>query len=225
MTLTIETIVEKYCSIGNDEILARYLQKQGFTGTDAELKEAVEEHRELHTEKFRQRLQAKGRIDQIYSYLMLFSSFERVQALLEATYSEPADVFWPVFINSWQVCDGTRAWRKVLIDVLVHRRSQQPAWQFLPDGDRAFLDTLSWPLTVYRGCGRRHIRGISWTTDRIKAEYFARGGRLGRQHDPVIATAQVKKAGVFFVLQGRRESEIVLDPYAVRLHKPEAVTT
>jgi hypothetical protein len=65
---------------------------------------------------------------------------------------------------------------------------------------------------VHRGCSRRHIRGLGWTTDEHVADGFACGHRGIPVHDPGIASGLVSKRDIFFVAVERNESEVVLDP-------------
>ena len=83
-------------------------------------------------------------------------------------------------------------------------------------------DRLLERVPVFRDRTRRRARGLSWTTDRERAEFFARGGRFGTQADPVIASAEVAKVDLFFVSTARKEDEVVLDPYAIRRLRPES---
>ena len=71
-------------------------------------------------------------------------------------------------------------------------------------------------LRIYRGCGRRRVRSLPWTTDRAVADKFARGGRFPQPPDPVIACAEIAKANLFFVSADRQENEVVLDPYSIK---------
>ena len=68
-------------------------------------------------------------------------------------------------------------------------------------------DRLLERVPVFRDRTRRRARGLSWTTDRERAEFFARGGRFGTQADPVIASAEVAKVDLFFVSTARKEDE------------------
>jgi hypothetical protein len=64
-----------------------------------------------------------------------------------------------------------------------------------------------WIIQVWRGTAyERSIRGISWTTDRGRAEWFAR--RLGRRI-PLVAVGTVARKDVMAVFLGREESEII----------------
>ena len=97
---------------------------------------------------------------------------------------------------------GTRFW------VHLFRRAAYPA----PSG----------PLTLYRGAPPRYARGMSWTTRRSKAAWFA--GRWGM--NPGKASAHVYEATALpeacladvdaLVPGGRSEGEIVVDPSLLR---------
>ena len=66
------------------------------------------------------------------------------------------------------------------------------------------LNSLSDPVTIYRGqiAGRR--AGISWTTDRERAEWFAK--RLLYGGEPAVITGRVKRADIIAVFEERNES-------------------
>jgi hypothetical protein len=72
------------------------------------------------------------------------------------------------------------------------------------------------PLTIYRGCGRRRIRSVSWTTERKIAEQFAASYDGFKVPDPVVATAQVDRENVFAYDHGQDEYEVIVDPKALR---------
>src|SRR5262249_196356 len=103
------------------------------------------------------------------------------------------------------------------------RVAQLSPIEFMPADDRRFYDRLPDCVTVYRGCGRRRVRGLPWTTDSAVAAKFARGGGFFQPPDPVIASAEIAKTALFFVCTDRRESEIVLDPYKITRLRLEQV--
>ncbi len=98
------------------------------------------------------------------------------------------------------------------------RQAEWPGEQlkFLEPDARGFFDSLPDLVTIYRGCNRSRVRGISWTTDRAVAEAFWRGHRNIRWPDPVLAEAFVPKEAVFAPFVGRQESELVIDPRRLR---------
>jgi len=223
LPLTIDRIVEKYRTMGSEATLATNLRRQGLSATT--IKKTIEDRRALvgtaneqqeKVNRFRADLMLKSRAEQIKSYLWLFSSFDRSIALWEATVDESADIFWPVFLENWCICDGLWPMRQIMRSTLRCRVAELSPIGFLSPADRDFYDALPDRMTVLRGCSRRRVRGLPWTTDRERAEFFARGGRLGRQPDPVIACAEIAKADIFFVSTGRDESEVVLDPYSIK---------
>jgi hypothetical protein len=158
---------------------------------------------------------ALRRAEQISCDLALFGSHARSLALLNATYAEPADVFWRVFLENWNICDGLWSFRQKLLSTLRQRKAELSPIAFLRPPDRAFYDALPDRVPVFRGCGRRRVRGLPWTGNRKIAEFFARGGRFPQPPDPVIACAEIAKSDLFFVSADRKESEVVLDPYSI----------
>src|SRR6185437_15103376 len=53
------------------------------------------------------------------------------------------------------------------------------------------------PITIYRGCSSRRVRGVSWTTESEIAEGFAAGYHGFQVPNPVIATAIIDRVNVF----------------------------
>jgi hypothetical protein len=69
-------------------------------------------------------------------------------------------------------------------------------------------------LTLYRGAVPRHARGMSWTTDLVRAQWFAERPTHARGH---VYRATVEPAGILAsvdLLQpgGREEGEVIVDP-------------
>ena len=80
---------------------------------------------------------------------------------------------------------------------------------------RAAYPPPSAPLVVYRGAPPRYARGMSWTTDRDRAAWFA---QRWTRHLAHVYTVTVDPAAVLADVDalegdgGRREAEIVVDP-------------
>jgi len=67
------------------------------------------------------------------------------------------------------------------------------------------------PVTIYRGVRSdkdKHIKNLSWTLDREKAEWFAH--RFDR--DGTVYEAQIEKKHILALFNGRNEAEVVVDP-------------
>ena len=207
---SLEATREIFVMITIDDILDKY---RGFTGATPEQVEGV--HKDLSKQP---------RAEQIGYYLGLFGSYERSIPLYEATIDESPEVFWSVVLENWCDCDGLWPLRRILLDTLRRRRAQRSPIEFQNTSDRRFYDELPDVVTVYRGCGRRRIRGLPWTTNRAVANYFAGGGRFTAPPDPVIASAVIAKADIFFVSAERAESEVILDPYSIKRLRLESAS-
>lgn len=139
-------------------------------------------------------------------------SGDRLPVLLRLVESAPTHLFWRAFLGLWPVCDNTWAHTPRLLAALrFHTRNGSPR-RYLDDKGLTFLDGLPTVVTVYRGCSRVRIQGISWTTDETVARGFARGHRGLRVPVPVVVTAAIAKQHIFAVFADRKESEILLDP-------------
>jgi hypothetical protein len=68
------------------------------------------------------------------------------------------------------------------------------------------------PVTLYRGAPSRHARGMSWTEDPDRAEWFAR--RWGSLRDVVapVWMASVDPGALLGRIDDRNEAEYVVDP-------------
>lgn len=67
-------------------------------------------------------------------------------------------------------------------------------------------------------------KGLSWTIDQSKAEWFARRfAMLTHLGQPRLMEGIVKKKDVLAYFNGRKEKEIVVDPANVRSMKATAV--
>jgi hypothetical protein len=203
--ITVDHIVAKYRSLSSEAHFIRDLKKSGLS--DKVIRASLACRRKLrghdpkkHEEqvrRYREHLLTQSRIEQLGSYLFLFSSEERIGALYFATAGEPLEIFWPVFLRWWKACDDTWSWRSVILDTLKQRTTQAPASKYYGDEDHALNGQLPDMVRVYRGCSRPRVRGLSWTLDRKIAEGFAYGHRCMPTALPVIAEAIVPQAAIF----------------------------
>jgi hypothetical protein len=128
--------------------------------------------------------------------------------------AEP-EYFWPIFLHWWPDIEFPHRWEN-LADRLrdVHRAI--PAYEFMSGSNRAFFDNLPNNIPIYRGASRKFALGISWTTDRSTAQWFA---RRYEKNNSTVFSGTVFKGHVWTVFTDRGESEILCDPVAVRLRK------
>jgi hypothetical protein len=76
--------------------------------------------------------------------------------------------------------------------------------------ERAYLDSLGDEFTVYRGCHKDSIEGLSWSIKRSAAEYFA--DRIRAYSLRRIVERRVKRSDVIAFVGKREEAEVVVFP-------------
>jgi hypothetical protein len=123
------------------------------------------------------------------------------QHLTDAQYWKLLREFW---LESENIHESLDAWRALLNSPRRGRASG-----LMTRRERAALRELPDVITVYRGVRRLPDRGLSWTTDRDKAEWFA--GRPFTPGYPAVLVGTVAKVDVFAYLLDRNESEILSD--------------
>jgi hypothetical protein len=112
----------------------------------------------------------------------------------------------------WSICDCTWKVRELLLHQLKSASAEICATAYFSDASRIFFESLPTDITVFRGCSRERINGLSWTTEAVVARNFAHGHRGIRASEPVLVTATVKKKNIFAVITDRTENEVVCDP-------------
>jgi hypothetical protein len=140
------------------------------------------------------------------------NSEDRAYEMLRLTQIVDSEVFWKVFHHCWSSCDDTWALNRALIQCLSFHNAEDPARSYMDREQAKFYTALPDVITVFRGCSKERIRGVSWTTDVAVAEGFARGHRGITPPNPIVARARIPSSEIFTVLLDREESEIVLNP-------------
>jgi hypothetical protein len=130
------------------------------------------------------------------------NSEERLPLLLDF-FSDgyPAAVFWRVLKDVWPSCDKTWVHRDDLL-ALLREHSPSP---LVPDAVEPVL-------TIWRGCSRERMRGLSWTMSDRVAQQFARGHRNIPVPNPIVVRAEIAREHIFGFFDDREENEVLLDP-------------
>jgi hypothetical protein len=121
--------------------------------------------------------------------------------------------FWRVFHRIYPDCDDT--WRS-RTEVLALCRSHGIGTAYLEGECKEFFDALPESFTVYRGTQLGRVRGLSWTTDRLVAEGYAKGHRQIAVPNSAVYMAIAMKAHIFIVSTSRGESEVIVNPPRLR---------
>lgn len=135
----------------------------------------------------------------------------RLNALLEHVPSDiPPSEYWPIVSSVWT--DSENIWQNVDVWMDLWAAPYHSPELIMDEDEMAAFNALPELITVYRGTQKGLPLGLSWTTDRERAEWFA--NRFGRD-DPVVTEGTVNKGDVLAYFLGRGESEIVVLPYDV----------
>ena len=141
------------------------------------------------------------------------NSTNRLAALLDLTAFEEPKVFWQVFHENWSDCDNTWGLQDDILGQLEWFGQDD---DHMTDEQQAYLSGLAADrysrITVYRGCSRARIHGLSWTTNPQIAQEFARGHRGITVPDPVVGKAKVRRSFIITAIRDREEDEIILNP-------------
>ena len=103
-----------------------------------------------------------------------------LKALLE-TYAETPSIFWPLFITWWPDNESRSGWSATVARALSFGSAQK----YMRPEDRECFTALPDPVSIYRGQLAGRHAGIAWTTDRERAEWFARRSALFKKISPV----------------------------------------
>lgn len=152
---------------------------------------------------------------EIESCCVKVGSGKRLVILLDLLKLAPSDLFWHALLTAWSGIDDTWSQRVRLLGAMrKHARRLNPH-TFMSQEERREFDALPVSITVFRGCSRRRSNSVSWTLRKDVAEGFARGHRGIPVPDPVMASGQITKDGVFAFLLNREEAELLIDPRRV----------
>jgi hypothetical protein len=140
-----------------------------------------------------------------------FEAFQQVELLIEddCRWWALLGTVWVDSENIWQHRDD---WQEYLSQPRPHRHC------FMDEEDREEHEKLPDSIRVYRGSTPGvNDDGLSWTTDREKAEWFAKRLRRKGEERAVLA-GWVEKVDVVAFVAGRGEAEIVVtDPEHVQV--------
>jgi hypothetical protein len=147
-------------------------------------------------------------------------AFQRIADCLLAP-----ELYWDVVASIWtdsenifeHYNDWRRIWSPDSVALVSHRR------RVMDEEELAALEALPAIIPVYRGVrSTKYKKGMSWTTDLEKAEWFAkRFPQKGRR--PVVVEGWIHRSEVLAHFLGRGENEIVAFPWLVRDQKVKPI--
>lgn len=141
--------------------------------------------------------------------LKFCNSYTRLEAVVSLFGTMPTSQWWMVFGEEWSCCDNIRSWVYWLNSKF--RQHSRLRLNMMDTKNRAAYDALPDVLTVYRGCYKHNMAGMSWTLDRNMAVNFPSLLRY-RSYDgeqPLLLTMTILRNEVVY-LNDREEQEIVM---------------
>lgn len=149
-----------------------------------------------------------------HKFVFLHERPYRAQALTVVRVMDRSVGHHELIASVWT--DSENIWQSQKDWVALLRKLPEPL-RMMDDGERAAFDELPVKINVYRGLRnpRWNKLGISWTTDRAKAEWFAMRSRMSDTNACVLV-GYVRKQDVLSYFTGRSENEIVVLPAKVR---------
>ena len=146
-------------------------------------------------------------------FVMLHERPYRISALLGAArhgLMEAPEEYWPLV--GWVWTDSENIWENIDLWKTVWTDAAAPADRHLvmSDHEREEFSLLPRRIRIYRGHNYgKAQRGMSWTTDHRKAEWFAHRFQDQRAH---VSTAYIDKEKVLAYFLNRGEKDIVVNP-------------
>lgn len=126
---------------------------------------------------------------------MLMDIFFRKCHLL----SDP--VYWEVLRSVWVTCGTTENAHQFKPLFLSNRRAK--SWFMTPE-DSDYLDSLSFPVTLWRAYEHEEDKGISWTNDYEWCKGYA------ELREREIKEAQFKREDIYAYISRRGENEFII---------------
>lgn len=149
------------------------------------------------------------------SYIFLHERPYRLGAFIDIEPNLSDEDYWSMLSGLWIDSENISQdqdtwWALLTAQNLPERRSVDGRKKFfMDDADRLAYENLPMSFDIYRGVDRGgNERGLSWTLDKERAEWFAR-----RFHGHgTLLTTRIVKGQALALLTGRNESEIICKP-------------
>lgn len=145
------------------------------------------------------------------SYIFTYERPYRLEAM-RMVLDEMSDFeYWNQVSRVWTDSENIYQNFEEWVEIWSNDRPEREAT--MDEDELAVLNSLPDSLTVYRGVGHEDaIGGLSWTTDKDRAVWFAK--RFSYQEDsmPILATMEIDKSEILAYFGGRNESEVVIIP-------------
>ena len=164
-------------------------------------------YREEELERLRRKGDWMGAISLYHVSSLLYGFIKDIEHYDDATY-------WNLLAHVWTGIESPWRERRLLLDMFQSPRPQRD--KLMEESEHQALARLTESFPVYRGYLGRRANGLSWTTDRKKAIWFARRFAKIGIGDPRLLSGIATKKDMLAYFTRREESEVVIDPKKVK---------
>lgn len=165
---------------------------------------------------------AKFRAEKNYAGAVLtYTQPYRLHGFMDEIKGADDKTYWEVLSLVWNTGEGAGTSHDLVLALFNAQRRHRE--NLMDEGERKALKQLPNELTVYRGFFGRRAKSLSWTLDRKTALWFA--NRFGKAFDEprYVIEGTAHKMDIIAHFTGRGESEIVIDPAKVNVHRKERI--
>jgi hypothetical protein len=166
--------------------------------------------REKELERLRRKGDWMGAISLYHVSFLLHGFIKDVEHFDDASY-------WNLLAHVWTSIESPWRDRRLLLAMFQSPRPERN--KLMNKSEHQALARLPESFPVYRGFLGRRAKGLSWTTDRKRAIWFARRFAKIGIGDPRPLSGIAAKKDVLAYFARRKESEVVIDPEKVKERK------
>jgi hypothetical protein len=163
--------------------------------------------REKELERLRKKADWMGAISMYTKQFLLQGFCNDMEHFDNATY-------WSLLAHVWMNTEFPWRDRRLLLDMFLSPRPERD--KLIEESEHQALARLTESFPVYRGFLGRRAKGLSWTTERKRAIWFARRFAKIGIGDPRLLSGIATKKDVLAYFTRREESEVVIDPEKVK---------
>ncbi|MGA1809476.1 hypothetical protein VHN57_20380 [Sphingobium sp. WW5] len=141
------------------------------------------------------------------------NSYDRLRTLIDISSQMKPEEWFSVLGEIWEVCDNISYHVPHLCSLTPFLQLVRTplAWRdhMMTTNERAALADLPDRVTIYRGCYKHNMDGMSWSLDQQVAAGFLCMNRYRSKGQPLLIKATIARDRILAFKNGRQEAEII----------------
>lgn len=141
------------------------------------------------------------------------NSYDRLPTLIDISPQMNPEEWFSVLGEIWEVCDNISYHVPDLCSLtpFLQLVLTPLAWRdhMMKTNERVALAALPDRVTIYRGCYKHNMDGMSWSLDQQVAAGFPRMNRYRSKGQPLLIKATIARDRILAFKNGRQEQEII----------------